>query len=95
MKAFLNNTTTGRLIKTVVRWLLLATVVIFLITGFGITEFRVIESLTFGLLTKSLAFDVHASPGLWSALVALLILHIGLSYVSRAKGNISDQSGAR
>jgi hypothetical protein len=95
MKAFLNETTTGRLVKTIVRWLLLATVIIFIITGFGITEFRLIESLTFGLLSKSLAFKVHTSPVPWLSLAVLLISHIGLSYVSRAKRNISDQSGAR
>jgi hypothetical protein len=95
MKAFLNNTTTGRLLKTIVRWLLLATVIIFIITGFGITEFGVIESLTFGLLSKSLAFEVHASSGLWLALAVLLILHIGLSYVSRVKKNGSCRAGSR
>jgi uncharacterized protein YqgC (DUF456 family) len=95
MKAFLNETTTGRLLKTIVRWLLLATVIVFIITGFGITEFRVVESLTFGLLTKSLAFKVHASPVPWLALAVLLILHIGLSYVSRGKRNVPDQGSAR
>ncbi|HEY79362.1 MAG TPA: hypothetical protein G4O09_09640 [Dehalococcoidia bacterium] len=91
----MNETTTGHLIKTVVRWLLLATVVIFIITGFGITEFRVVESLTLGLLTKVLAFKVHTSPGPWLALAILLILHIGLSYGSRGKRNVSHQGTAR
>jgi hypothetical protein len=95
MKAFLNDTATGRLVKTMVRWLLLATVIVFLVTGFGISEFRIVESLTSGLLTKNLAFGIHASPGLWLALIVLSILHIGLSYVSRVKKNGYGQADSR
>ena len=36
------------LIRKIIQWLLLAVTVVFLITGFGITEFRVVEAVTLG-----------------------------------------------
>jgi len=64
-------------------WLLLAVTVLFLISGFGISDYRIVESLTLGLLTKSLSFRIHSN--LWILLVALLGLHIYLVY-SRRRG---------
>ena len=62
---------------------------VFLVTGFGITEFRVVEALTFGLLTKNLAFRIHEN--LWIPLVVLLVLHIGfsplISYINKKQGS--------
>jgi len=51
-------------------------VIIYLITGFGITEYRIVEPLTFGLLTKSLAQKIHIN--LEIPFLILLILHIWL-----------------
>ena len=51
--------TNRQLIKKIIHWLLTVVVIIYLITGFGITEYRIVESLTFGLLTKSLAHKIH------------------------------------
>jgi hypothetical protein len=65
-----------RLIKRTVHWLLTVVIIIYLITGFGITEYRIFERLTFGLLTKSLAHQIHI--GLAIPLIILLILHIFL-----------------
>jgi hypothetical protein len=48
-----------RLMKVTIHWLLTVVVIICLITGFGITEYRIVEPLTFGLLTKSLAHKIH------------------------------------
>ena len=61
-------------IKIVVHWLLIIVTVLYLVTGFGITEFRIVETFTFGLLTKSLAFRLH--DNLLIPFVILLILHI-------------------
>jgi cytochrome b subunit of formate dehydrogenase len=58
----------------VIRWLLLTATVLYIITGFGITEFRVVESVTFGLLTKPLAFRIHEF--LWIPFFVLLAVHI-------------------
>ena len=67
--------------KRVIRWLLGIVIVLYLVSGFGITEFRIVETLTFGLLTKILSFKIH--DYLWMPLVSLLILHIYLSLRSR------------
>ncbi|MFC1861333.1 hypothetical protein ACFLYL_03575 [Chloroflexota bacterium] len=51
-------------------------VALYIVTGFGITEFRIVEASTFGLLTKKLAFNIHNNlliPSL--ILLALHILH--------------------
>jgi hypothetical protein len=65
-----------RLMKCTIHWLLTVLVIIYLITGFGITEYRIVEPLTFGLLTKSLAQKIHIN--LEIPLIILLILHIWL-----------------
>ena len=73
--------TNRRLFKNIIKWLLLVTVMIYLITGFGITEFRIVETLTLGLLTKSWAFRIHDI--LWIPFVILLVLHILFSPIVR------------
>ena len=65
-----------RVMQRTIHWLLTALVIVYLITGFGITEYRVVESLTFGLLTKSLAQRIHMSVEI--PFMILLILHIWL-----------------
>ena len=66
-----------RLMKTIIRWSLLSVALVFMISGFGITEFRTVESLTLGLLTKKLAFEIHEY--LWIPFIVLLALHVLLS----------------
>ena len=65
-----------RVMKGTIHWLLTVLVIIYLITGFGITEYRIIEPLTFGLLTKILAQKIHIN--LEIPFIILLILHIWL-----------------
>lgn len=67
------------LLRRTIHLLLLIVAAAFVITGFGITEFRVVESVTFGLLHKSLAFKIHNN--LWIPFLTLLILHICFSYI--------------
>lgn len=62
------------LARQIVHWLLLAVLALYLITGFGITEYRVVEQVTFGLLTKPLAFKIH--DNLLIPFIILMILHI-------------------
>jgi len=71
------------LIRKIVQWLLLAVIVLFLITGFGISEFRVVETITFGWLTKSWALKLH--DNLWIPFVVLLALHVLLPLVFKRK----------
>jgi thiosulfate reductase cytochrome b subunit len=60
-----------------VGWLLLVLSILLVITGLGITEWRTVEALTFGLLQKSLAFQLHSI--LWIPFVAVLVVHLALS----------------
>jgi len=66
--------TNQQLVKRLIHWILTALVIIYLITGFGITEYRIVEPLTFGLLTKSLAQKIHINIEI--PFIVLLILHI-------------------
>lgn len=69
--------------KRVIHWLLTIVIIIYLVTGFGITESRTVEALTLGLLSKNLAFKIHDS--LEIPFIILLILHIGLPFIPRWK----------
>jgi cytochrome b subunit of formate dehydrogenase len=68
--------TNRQLIKKIIHWLLTVAVIIYLITGFGITEYRIVEPLTFGLLTKNLAQRIHINIAI--PFIILVILHIWL-----------------
>lgn len=73
------------LARKIIQWLLLAAAVLLLITGLGITEYRIVETISFGLLTKSLSHQIHNAPGLWIFFVVLLALHIILPFIGRKK----------
>ena len=81
----MKNIANQDLFKKTIHWLLAVLVILYLVTGFGITEFRTVETLTFGLLTKNLAFKIHNN--LWIPFIILLGLHIFLSLIKRRKGN--------
>ena len=55
----MKNIANQDLFRKTIHWLLVVLVVLYLVTGFGITEFRTVETLTFGLLAKNLAFKIH------------------------------------
>ncbi len=61
-------------IKKAVHWTFTGLTVILVISGLGITQFRIVEAVTFGLLTKSLAFTVHNY--LTIPFILLLAVHI-------------------
>jgi cytochrome b subunit of formate dehydrogenase len=71
------------LIKKVIPWALLLVMVLYLITGLGITEFKTVETLTFGLLSKNLSFRIH--DNLLIPFLILLFIHICLPYILRKK----------
>ena len=74
------NNRAGVIWKTI-KWLLLVAVILYVVTGFGITEFRTVETLTFGLLTKNLAFRIHET--LWIPFAVLLAAHVLYSPIMR------------
>ncbi|MBT4512535.1 MAG: hypothetical protein HOC20_10055 [Chloroflexi bacterium] len=67
--------------KRLVRWGLLIVTFLYVITGFGITEYQTVESLTFGVLDKVQSFKIHTS--LEIPFISLLVLHIFISPVLR------------
>jgi hypothetical protein len=70
--------------KKVVHWSLAVLIAAYLLTGFGITQHDIVEAITFGLLTTSLAFTIHSY--LWIPLLIVLALHIALVVKPRKKG---------
>lgn len=62
------------MILKIVHWLLAALAMALVISGLGITEFRVVEAITFGMLTKPLSFQLHTI--LWIPFLVLLAFHI-------------------
>jgi len=70
-----------RQLRKLTHWLLSIATVIYFVTGLGITQFRVIQTITFGLLTKNLAFQIHNA--LLIPFIILLSLHILLPQLVR------------
>jgi len=68
-------------VRIAVQAMLLITLVAYGITGYGITEFRTVETLTFGLVTKPIAFQIHNN--LVFPFIILLLLHIFYKPLSR------------
>jgi len=69
------------LFERVVQWLLLTVTLIFILTGLGITQFRIIEPATFGLLSKNVSFTIH--DNLLIPFVVLLVLHVTLKPIKQ------------
>jgi thiosulfate reductase cytochrome b subunit len=72
--------------KVIVRWILFALAIVYIITGFGITQYQVVEKITLGLLTKALAQKIHFY--LLIPFLILLIMHIYLSVMIRKNNAI-------
>ena len=62
------------LIKKGLDWTLFGLTLVYLVTGLGITQYRLIEDLTFGLLSKNLSFRLHEA--LLGPFLILLSLHV-------------------
>jgi cytochrome b subunit of formate dehydrogenase len=71
----------SKLIGKIVHWAFGAVAISILITGFGITEYRAVESLTFGALSKALSFQLHLLL-VWP-FVVLLALHLYFTVVRK------------
>jgi cytochrome b subunit of formate dehydrogenase len=81
----MNKIINNLLVIRITHWSLLVVAILFLISGFGITGFRVVETITFGLLTKNLAFRIHEV--LWIPFVVLLLLHSYQGLSRKNKGH--------
>lgn len=70
-----------KLIRRIIHWGLLVIITIFIITGLGIANYRFIESITLGLLTKPISFQIHNY--LIYPLIVFLYLHILITWKKR------------
>ena len=70
----INDFILHRLTRKVTHWLMVAVILLYGITGYGITQYRIVEPTTLGLLTKPLAFKIH--DNLLIPMLVLLALHI-------------------
>jgi thiosulfate reductase cytochrome b subunit len=77
MRDWLRNKHHIRAIGRVCGWGTMALVLLTLLTGYGITQFRIVGPLTFGLLTKAAAQRWHAYTDL--PLVVFLAVHVGIA----------------
>ncbi|KYK24234.1 hypothetical protein AYK25_09845 [Thermoplasmatales archaeon SM1-50] len=64
--------------KTLTHLLLLIVIIIFIITGLGITHYQIIELLTSGVLSKLTSYQIHSN--LLIPFIVLLILHIVFTF---------------
>ncbi len=64
-------------IKNIVQWLLAAATLLMIVSGYGISEFRIVEGLTFGIISKSTAFAMH--DALAMPFIVLVVLHVILA----------------
>jgi thiosulfate reductase cytochrome b subunit len=69
-------------LKKVVHWLLFLVVALMLLSGFGIVDYQVVQTITFGILNKATAFQLHIN--LWWVLIVLLALHVLLTMQTQA-----------
>ncbi len=67
----------SRLAFRVVHWALLVFAVLTVVSGLGITEYRTVTELTFGLLDKATANRLHLWT--WIPFLALLVAHVLLT----------------
>jgi cytochrome b subunit of formate dehydrogenase len=79
----MKNTSRQDLAKKLIIWLLAIVTVLYLVSGVGITESRIVETATFGLLTKNLAFIIH--DNLLIPFITLLVLHVCLQLIFKRK----------
>jgi ammonia channel protein AmtB len=80
-----NAMNTLRVMKTLTHALLTVVIIIiiFIITGFGISNYQIIESLIGGTLSKLTSFQIHSN--LIIPLIILLILHIAFTVGKKLK----------
>jgi hypothetical protein len=70
-----------RLIRQTIGWSLFAITALYVVSGFGITAFRIVTPATFGLLDKPTSFRVH--DWLLIPFLILLCLHLVFRYLAR------------
>lgn len=70
-----------REVREIVHFLLTIATALFLVSGLGISDFILMERITFGLLTKSRSFWIH--DNLLYPFTLLLFLHVYFTVMKR------------
>ncbi len=73
-----------RIIRTIGRfcgWLALGLLLFTLLTGYGITEYRIVTPLTLGVLNKAVSQHLHSYTE--AGLVILLLVHVVIAVRAR------------
>ncbi len=66
-----------RAIGRVCGWLTMTLALVTLLTGYGITQFRIVDSSTFGILNKAVAQRLHGYTDL--PFLGLMLAHVGIA----------------
>ncbi len=63
--------------KIITRWLLFIVSGLFILSGYGITEYQTVSKITFGLLGKAESFRLHSFL-VWPFII-LLLAHVAMA----------------
>ncbi len=80
-----------RLFRKIVITLLAVVTVLYLVSGFGITEFRTVEAITFGLFSKNLSFKIHNILLIPALIILAVHLYLTFRYRPRVKAHSSKE----
>lgn len=81
------------LVKKTIDWTLYAVTIIYILTGFGITQYRITERLTFGLLSKGFSVSIHEN--LLVLFLTLLSLHLLFRPITQIYTSLKKSKAAR
>jgi hypothetical protein len=62
-------------------WMALALLALTLLTGYGISQFRIVDRLTFGLLNKAVAYRLHHYTDV--PIIVFALTHVAISVWGR------------
>jgi cytochrome b subunit of formate dehydrogenase len=69
--------------KKIIHWLIAAALILYVITGYGITDFRIVTPLTLGIFDKPTSMKIH--EGLGIPFIIILMVHIYLSFFKKKR----------
>jgi len=78
-----------QIFKTLIHLLLTVVIIIFIITGFGISHYQIMESLTGDTLSKVTSYQIHSN--LIIPLIILLVLHIIFALKKKSKNESQEK----
>lgn len=67
--------------KKIVHWSMAVAIVFYVITGYGITDFRIVTPLTLGIFDKATSLKLH--EGLGIPFIVLLLIHLYQTYFKK------------